>query len=70
MSRGAVSRSDPTTCCEIFMVYLKDSLPGIAVCKLCEMSDDFTGFEVRFGYPTHLRQHLDEQRASRGRERT
>ena len=44
------------------MVYLKDSLPGIAVCKLCEVNGDFADSEVRFGSPTHLRQHLDTKR--------
>ena len=44
------------------MVYLKDSLPCIAVCKLCEANDYFADAEVRFGSPTHLRQHLDTKR--------
>ena len=45
-----------------FMVYLKDSLPGIAVCKVCGANGDFADAEVRFGSPTHLRQHLDTKR--------
>ena len=44
------------------MVSLKDSLPGIAVCKLCEVNGDFANAEVRFGCPTHLGQHLDTKR--------
>ena len=44
---------------KFFMVYLKDSLPGIAVCKLCEANGDFADAEVRLGSPTRLRQHLD-----------
>ena len=56
-----------------FMVYLKDSLPGIAVCKLCEANGDFTDAKVRFGSPAHLRQHLDtkwkgHREALKGRE--
>ena len=46
----------------VFVVSLKDSLPGIAVCKFCEANGDFADAEVRFGYPTHLRQHLDLKR--------
>ena len=44
------------------IVYLKDSLSGIAVCKLGEANGDFADSEVRFGSPTHLRQHLDTKR--------
>ena len=44
------------------MVYLKDSLPGKTVCKICEANGDFADSEVRFGSPTHLRQHLDTKR--------
>ena len=40
---------------KFFMIYLKDSLPGIAVCKLCEANGDFADAEVRFGSPTYLR---------------
>ena len=47
---------------KLFMVYLKDSLTGIAVCKLCEANGDFADAEVRFGSPTHLRQHLGTKR--------
>ena len=36
-----------------FMVYMKDSLPGIAACKLCEANGDFGDAEVRFGSSTH-----------------
>ena len=45
-----------------FMVYLKDSLPGIAGCKLWEANGDFADAEVRFESPAHLRQHLDTKR--------
>ena len=44
------------------MVYLKDSLLGTAVCKLCEANGDFADSEVSLGPPTHLRQHLDTMR--------
>ena len=44
------------------MVYLKDSLSGIAVRKLSEANGDFADAEVRFGSPTHLRQHLHTNR--------
>ena len=45
-----------------FMVYLKDSLPGIAACNFCRANGDFAESEVRFGSPTHLSQHLDTKR--------
>ena len=44
------------------MVYLKDSLPGIAARKLCEVNGDFADDEVSFGSPTHSRQHLATMR--------
>ena len=47
---------------EVFVAYLKNLLPGISVCKLCEANGDFADAEVRFGSPTHLRQHLDTKR--------
>ena len=47
---------------KFFVVYLKDSLPGIAVCKPGEANGDFADAEVRFGSPTHFRQHLDTKR--------
>ena len=47
---------------KFFVVYLKNSLPGKAVCKLCEANGDFADSEVRYGSPTHLRQHLDTKR--------
>ena len=47
---------------KFFMVHLKDSLPGIAVCKLCGANGDFADAEVRFGFPTYLRQHLDTKK--------
>ena len=54
---------------KFFTVYLKDSLPGIAVRKLCEANVDFADGKVRFGSPLHYGRH-DEERASRGPERT
>lgn len=45
-----------------FMVYVRDSLPGIAVCRLCEANGDIGDAEVRYSSPTHLRQHLDTKR--------
>ena len=48
--------------------YLKDSLPGIAVCKLCEANGDFADAEVRFGSPTRSRQHLDTKKRKGHRE--
>ena len=47
---------------EFFMVFLKDSLPGIAVCKLREANGDFDDSKVRFGSSIYLRQHLDTER--------
>ena len=38
---------------KIFMIYLKDLLPVIAVSKLCEANGDFADAEDRFGSPTH-----------------
>ena len=34
---------------KFFMIYLKDSLPGIAVGKLCEANGGFADAEVRLG---------------------
>ena len=34
---------------KFFMVYLKNSLPGIAVCMLCEAKCDFADAEIKFG---------------------
>ena len=63
ISRGAANCSDPTTHCgRFFTVYLKDALPGIAVCKLCEANDYFADAEVRFESSIHLRQRLDTNR--------
>ena len=62
--RSKPLRSKPAAW-KFFTVYLKDSLPDIAVCKFCEANGDFADFEVRFGPPTHLRQHLDTNRNGR-----
>ena len=45
-----------------FMVYLKDSLPGTAVGKLCEANGNFANAEARSGSLTYLRQHLDTKK--------
>ena len=44
-----------------FTAYLKYSLPGIAVCELCEANGDIVDAEVRLWSPTH-RQHLNTRR--------
>ena len=52
-----------TTCCGIFFtVYLKESLPGIVMCKLCEANGDFTDADVWFGSPTKLCSRLQTKR--------
>ena len=32
------------------------------MCELCEANGDFADAEVKSGFPTHLRQHLDAKR--------
>ena len=53
---------------KVFVVYLKDSLLGIAVCTFCEGNGDFADAEVRFGSPTHFRQHQEDMKRKRHRE--
>ena len=37
----------------------------MTICKLCEPNGDFADAGVRFGFPTHLRQHRHEQERHR-----
>ena len=57
---------------KFFTVYRKDSLPGMAVCKLCEANGGFAVAEVRLRprttskYPFEETSRHQEERASQG----
>eukprot|EP00904_Undaria_pinnatifida_P012881 jgi/Undpi1/8723/HiC_scaffold_25.g11187.m1 len=47
---------------KFFMVYAKEALVNIAICRICEANGDLDNAEIRYTSPTHLKQHLETKR--------
>ena len=47
---------------KFFMVYAKEALVNIAICRICEANGDLDNAEIRYTSSTHLKQHLETKR--------